>query len=518
MSIADKLSRLAQTKADIKAAIIAKGQEITDDPFQDYADKIAAIETGGGSIEIANRGLFTGAIYPVTFKGNTNTYENEWEYKSLYDITITGLGNVATITGNGTKEVKVAFDVTGSTDSITPFVITLERNDEEYNFDGRYFYYGAEVEDGNCLAVCTKIAPAIGVTGDFADNFAFVESSSYPLFSVDTTAWNTFYSHQVVSFIFAKKAESIGNYFLSYCYSFNQPLTIPDGMESIGDYFLSSCYSFNQPLTIPDNMESIGDYFLSSCYSFNQPLTIPDGMESIGDYFLSYCYSFNQPLTIPDGMESIGDYFLSYCYSFNQPLTIPDGIKSIGSYFLRSCYSFNQPLTIPDGIKSIGNYFLSYCYSFNQPLTIPDGMESIGNYFLSSCYSFNQPLTIPDNMESIGSSFLGYCYSFNQPLTIPDGMESIGSYFLSSCYSFNQPLTIPDNMESIGSSFLRYCYSFTLLEYNASVYPIDTNSLSQDIDTKTSANGTGIKIIGTNAATLKAKLPDRTAFPYRKLV
>lgn len=46
-TIAEKLQKLIDTKNAIKAAIIAKGQELADsDTFASYADKIAAIETG----------------------------------------------------------------------------------------------------------------------------------------------------------------------------------------------------------------------------------------------------------------------------------------------------------------------------------------------------------------------------------------------------------------------------------------------------------------------------------------
>lgn len=47
MSTADKLNALIQTKADIKQALIDKGQNPTD-VFSTYADDIRAIETGGG--------------------------------------------------------------------------------------------------------------------------------------------------------------------------------------------------------------------------------------------------------------------------------------------------------------------------------------------------------------------------------------------------------------------------------------------------------------------------------------
>ena len=48
-TIADKLTYLSGTKDAIKQAIIGKGVEVTDtDTFRSYADKIEAIQTGGG--------------------------------------------------------------------------------------------------------------------------------------------------------------------------------------------------------------------------------------------------------------------------------------------------------------------------------------------------------------------------------------------------------------------------------------------------------------------------------------
>ena len=48
-SIADKLSKLMETKSAIKSAIAAKGVTVSDsDPFSSYAGKIAQIEGGGG--------------------------------------------------------------------------------------------------------------------------------------------------------------------------------------------------------------------------------------------------------------------------------------------------------------------------------------------------------------------------------------------------------------------------------------------------------------------------------------
>ena len=56
---------------------------------------------------------------------------------------------------------------------------------------------------------------------------------------------------------------------------------------------------------------TIGDNFLSRCYSFNQPLDI-SGISTIGYDFLSGCYSFNQPLDIIGGISILVYWLLHY--------------------------------------------------------------------------------------------------------------------------------------------------------------------------------------------------------------
>lgn len=63
MSTADKLNALVQTKADIKQALIDKGQNPSD-VFSSYADDIRAIETGGGVFDFASIG-YTGDEEPL---------------------------------------------------------------------------------------------------------------------------------------------------------------------------------------------------------------------------------------------------------------------------------------------------------------------------------------------------------------------------------------------------------------------------------------------------------------------
>jgi uncharacterized repeat protein (TIGR02543 family) len=493
----------------------------------DFGERIRDLEVGGAELpSTAGGSIFTGATIPLTYKNNTHDYENNYEYKSAtHNITITGLDGRATITGNGTKNVLVAFDVTSSTSSLKNFTITCVNGEQELTYKGLHAHYGETVT--GILTFAYNNITHDGSEGTFdtsglTANYKFIvtSSSDLPIFSEDTTLWNTIYSHQLLNVLMGNfSGTSIGDYFMSYCYAFNQPLTLPSSLSSIGDYFMSYCYAFNQPLTLPSSLSSIGSNFMQYCYAFNQPLTLPSGLSSISTYFMYNCYAFNQPLTLPSGLSSIGGSFMYYCYTFNQPLTLPSGLSSIGGSFMYYCYAFNQPLTLPSGLSSIGGDFMSGCYAFNQPLTLPSGLSSIGGSFMSGCYTFNQPLTLPSGLSSIGGSFMSGCRAFNQPLTLPSSLSSISTYFMYNCYAFNQPLTLPSSLSSIGSNFMQYCYALSTIIWNASVYPTDNNSLSQSVNTKTdSTYGAGIKVYGTKRAQLISALPNRTSSPYRKLI
>jgi hypothetical protein len=397
MSIATEIARLQQAKADLKASINAKGGTITNETIDEYAGFVDALDVGGAELpSTAGGSIFTGATIPLTYKNNTHDYENNYEYKSAtHNITITGLDGRATITGNGTKNVLVAFDVTSSTTSLKNFTITCVNGEQTLEYKGLHAHYGETVT--GILTFAYNNITHDGSEGTFGTsgltaNYKFIvtSSSDLPIFSTDTTLWNTIYSYQLLNVL-------IGNF----------------SGTSIGDSFMRACYSFNQPLTLPSGLSSIGNNFMYFCYAFNQPLTLPSGLSSIGKGFIGYCYAFNQVLTLPSSLSSIGNNFMFSCYAFNQVLTLPSGLSSIGGGFMSDCHAFNQPLTLPSGLSSIGNDFIRSCYAFNQPLTLPSGLSSIGNDFMRACYSFNQPLTLPSSLSSIGSSFMFYCYALS---------------------------------------------------------------------------------------------------------
>jgi len=218
----------------------------------------------GGDVPSTSGGvIFTGATIPLTYKDNTTAYENDYEYKSAtHNITITGLDGRATITGNGTKSVKVEFDVTSDVSSLQNFTITCVKDTESLVYNGMHAHYGTTVT-GILTFAYTNITKD-GSEGTIGTEYLFIETNSttLPLFSTTTTLWEGIYSYQVLNVLVANfSSTSIGDYFLRDCYSFNQPLTIPSSVTSIGTSFLYNCYSLStinyESETFPTSDDSI---------------------------------------------------------------------------------------------------------------------------------------------------------------------------------------------------------------------------------------------------------------------
>lgn len=89
MSTADKLNALVQTKADIKQALIDKGQNPSD-VFSTYADDIRAIETGA-KLPIPKETKFTGSTWDNGIPQEILDYINDPNNISLSSDTMNGI-------------------------------------------------------------------------------------------------------------------------------------------------------------------------------------------------------------------------------------------------------------------------------------------------------------------------------------------------------------------------------------------------------------------------------------------
>ena len=116
MSIASELARLQQAKADIKAAIVAKGVEVPSSALIDtYDDYIAQIEGGGGcSVASANSITFDamGRVSSVSYKEGVTEIP---DYMFSNDTSLTSVTLPSTLTRIGNS----AFNNCGGLTSIT---------------------------------------------------------------------------------------------------------------------------------------------------------------------------------------------------------------------------------------------------------------------------------------------------------------------------------------------------------------------------------------------------------------
>ena len=168
-TLAEKLQKLAETKAAIKAAIIGKGQPVADsDTFASYADKIKAIFTGtdtsdaditasdvrNGKIAYGKNGKVVGSIPDV----EVATPSLSMGTSGKITATVTQSGGYVTA---GTKST------TYSLSTMSGQTITPSSTSQTIATDGKYMLGNITVSgDANLLAENIKDGVTIfGVTG-----------------------------------------------------------------------------------------------------------------------------------------------------------------------------------------------------------------------------------------------------------------------------------------------------------------------------------------------------------------
>lgn len=309
---------------------------------------------------------------------------------------------------------------------------------------------------------------------------------------------------------------STSTYMFRYNYLFDSPVVFGTSHSRVGNYFMSTCASFNQPLDVSMFKYFNFTYFLQNCYSFNQKLDLPTTLTTsgVGGYFMSSCSNFNQPLKLPTNAGSFGNYFMANCSAFNQPLDM-SGVTGTGNNFMNACYAFNQPITIKQN-TTVGTNFLTNCRSFNSVVTLPASLTIIPANFMNACYAFNKPLDV-SHVKSFNASFLANCYSFDQPLNLAV-TTTIATYFLQNCSCYSQNLVLPSTITSIGANFCIGHYPGHAFTVASTAAPSDSASLANTSISTCGAYLVGHVIYGSARSTWLTNLPNSTVNPYRTLV
>lgn len=252
----------------------------------------------------------------------------------------------------------------------------------------------------------------------------------------------------------------------------------------------------------------VDPWMLSEAFSItapSNPFTITFTLESIASI------SIDKTTTSVRTVASVAE-FNEYNYpddgSFMMENNIP--VEAVKEFRVGS-----QIISIPDNFLRGAVNLDDFSFSTNSNLT------TIGNQFLQSCNTINCPMNIPVDVTTIGDNFLSNADSFNNMLTLPNTLTSIGASFLVSARAFNQPIVLPSTLTSIGANFLFYMGNMTSYvdvgSLDASIIVYSQYAFSA-INQAAPAYTTGIPIKGANRAAWRNKFPNKTSYPYRKLI
>ena len=389
MALTDKLTAIAD-------AIRAKDGTTGKMTLAQMPDKIAAIQTGGGSSSVS--------------PNDVNFYDYDGTIVASYSLSE---AQSLTALPDGPTHSGLTFQGWNYTlDKIKAFTRPMNVGATYITDDGKTRLYIRIAAEGR-MTVPLYISQTVanGVTIDWGDGSATQTLAGTG--NVNTTHTYANIGDYVITLDLVDGCVlGFGDGSNSYCVlgstetdgsvyrNMLQAVQIGTGVTSIGNNAFNACYSFAS-IIIPDGVTSIGNRAFSECSLIS--ITIPDSVISIGKSAFNACYSLTS-ITIPDGVTSIGNSTFGGCSLTS--ITIPDSVTSIGDNAFNACSLTS--ITIPDGVTSIGNYTFSECYSLAS-ITIPDSATSIGDGVFNACYSLAS-ITIPDGVTSIDASAFGGCY------------------------------------------------------------------------------------------------------------
>lgn len=413
MSIASELTRLQQAKADIKAAIVAKGVEVPDSALISvYDDYIAQIEGGGGcSVASANSITFDamGRVSSVSYKEGVTEipdymFSNDTSLTSVtLPSTLTRIGNSAFNNCGGLTSVTIPEGVTaigwmafngctGLTSVVIPSTVTSIGSDA---------FYGCR---GLTAITVNAIVPPTGSAA-----FGNTDCPIYvPCDSVDAYKAATNWSN------YASRIQCSGSPTPtpSYKYAFygtNGNLVQSGACNSSGDLGVYGGDSYDLTVRSQVITAVVGECVTSFTNSF------------------SNCSAMTDVTILSTGLTAINEYSFNWCYALTG-LTIPSTVTTLGQQAFYGCRSLTD-VNLPSGVTSIPVYCFKNCWSLTG-LSMPS-VTTIGNYAFDGCSALTS-VNLPQTLTTIGESAFGNCSGLTS-ITIPASVTSIGNHAFSWC-------------------------------------------------------------------------------------
>jgi len=379
MTIATELTTLASTKAAIKAAIEAKGQDLTGINFAGYAPKIEAIS---GSAEptpyvrptdwlalpdVTGQQKFVGlhAVYPdsnfcallaeggYTVDWGDGTVENiasGVQANHQYNYSTFDVAN-ATLCSRGYKQAIV---------TVTPQAgqnLTTLNLHKKHTMAGLQMYSSGFLDIAISGSLLTSLLIGVQTAGAATQVISFTDLEQVTLLdNAVTTFTNMFQS----------------------CSSLQSIPLLDTSAGTNFSYMFSACYSLQSTPLLDTSAGTTFSGMFSACYSLQ---SIPLLDTSAGTTFsgmFSVCYSL-QSIPLIDTSAGINfSYMFQSCYSLQSIPLIDTSAGTDFSYMFQSCSSLQSiPLLDTSAGTNFTNMFQS-CYSLQS---IPSLDTSAGTNF-----------------------------------------------------------------------------------------------------------------------------------------
>ena len=447
MNINETIAGLVQQKADLKAAINAKGGGITDEKLSEYSTFVDALEPAeyGNRVRfidydgtilktqyVADGGQAIAPDIPVHAGLIFQGWNNDFSAVSGY----LDVGAVYT-TASGASEFTVLMNVvTGYTVTFAPYVVSGTLT--------------IEWGDGNSTEITN--------TGKQTSSYTYSDYGTYTI-RMSISDGGEWYPYQYFA-----GGNSSGNSYLIHAHLANvsqlvnytfykstglQTITMDNSMASIGD----SCFYINTSLlacVFPDSISSIGTYSFYQCYALRTAV-LSGSFTEIPTYTFCYCYTIDN-VTIPEGVTKIDTYSFQDCRSLSD-VHVPSSLKSFENYSFQNCYSLKSINFQDSEFTFLGEYSFRNCYSLTEAI-LPDTVDTLGSYCFTQCSQL-RTISFPAAQSKAGSRMLENCYAL-ESIDIPDGYTVIDEYAFRYCYRL-QEVIIPESVTEIKNSQFSNC-------------------------------------------------------------
>lgn len=360
----DKLNKLIQTKAAIKAALVEKGQNPSD-VFSTYANNIKAISTGVDNPLIANS------------DAEMNTYLNDTKYLNMY-VKFTGQSETY-VTGETYKIVEEDADPT----QYEPVGSTLSFKDILNVRNGQYLFYDCRSLTNDQLNSIIKFDDTENVTDMNSMFYYCVSLTSAPLLNTSkvTNMKSMFIvckNLPTISLLDTSNVTNMESMFNSCQNLTNIPLLDTSKVTNMKNMFYNCQNLPTIPLLDTSNVTDMSYMFYQCKSLLTVPLLDTSKVTSMSNMFNNCPELPTIPLLDTSNVTSMS-YMFNLCYK----LTKIDITKLATSYgnsnFAKDCYSLKTLIIrTMDTIPSLYSNSFTNCYHFYGTVDAtynPDGLK-----------------------------------------------------------------------------------------------------------------------------------------------